>query len=328
MNLFRRFALSIGLGAAALSLAAGAAWAETWPARPITLVVAYPPGGDTDAMARLYAEKLSVRLGQPVIVDNRPGAGGTIGNSIVGRAPANGYTLLYTPNPFTTAPLVMKLPPQSSYDVLGGFTPVILSGMQSVLLVAHPSAGIKSVADLVAQSKAGKALNYGSPGAGSPMHIAAEWLNRAAGIQVQHVAYRGVSPVVSDVLAGHVQMGYVTLGPVAQHIDSGKLVAVAVTEGTRSPLLPKVPTIAEAGYKDVNLAAWHGIFAPKGTPAAIVNLLNAHMNEILKMPDVIEKMAGFGAVPVGGKPEALSKINAEDYARFTKLIKELDIRAD
>ncbi len=326
MKMERRQWMAAALAATALF--AGGAAAQAYPEKTISLVVAYPPGGDSDATARLFAEKLSQRLKQPVIVDNRPGAGGTVGNTYVSRAKADGYTLLFTPNPFTTAPMVLKLAPNATYDVLHGFEPVVLTAMQSVLLVAHPDAGIKSVADLVAQSKAGKPLTYASPGAGSPMHIVAEWLNRAAGIQVQHVPFRGVGPMIPDMLAGRVSMGYVTLGVVEQHLKSGKLVAVALTDGERSPLIPNLSTVAEQGYKDVKLGAWNGIFAPKGTPPAVVNLLNEHMNAILRMPDVIEKMATFGSRPVGGKPEALAKINADDYARLSKLIKDLNIQAD
>ncbi|MGQ3001433.1 MAG: Bug family tripartite tricarboxylate transporter substrate binding protein [Hydrogenophaga sp.] len=318
----------MAMALAATALFAGGAAAQAYPEKTISLVVAYPPGGDSDATARLFAEKLSQRLKQPVIVDNRPGAGGTVGNTYVSRAKPDGYTLLFTPNPFTTAPMVLKLAPNASYDALNGFDPVVLSAMQSVLLVTHPESGIKSVADLVAQAKAGKQLTYASPGAGSPMHIVAEWLNRAAGIQVQHIPFRGVGPMIPDMLAGRVSMGYVTLGAVEQHLKSGKLVAVALTDGERTPLLPNLSTVAEQGYKDVKLGAWNGIFAPKGTPPAVVKQLNEHMNEILRMPDVVEKMATFGSRPVGGKPEALAKINADDYARLSKLIKDLNIQAD
>lgn len=317
-------------GAILLSIALGAqAQAQAWqPEHTITMVVSYPPGGDTDAMARLYAEKLTQRLKQSVIVDNRAGAGGTVGNTAVARAKADGYTLLFTPNPFTTAPMLLKLAPASSYDPLTSFDPVILTGLQSVMLVAHPDAGIRTIKDLVATAKAGKPLNYGSPGAGSPMHIAAELLNRAAGISVQHIPFRGIGPMIPEVLTGRVQMGYTTYGPVSQHIAAGKLVAVALTDPERSPLIPGVPTVAEQGYATVKEGAWHGIMAPKGTPANVIQTLNAHMNEILKMPDVVEKMASFGARPVGGKPEALSKINADDYARLTKTITDLKISAE
>ena len=305
------------------------AQAQTWqPERNLTLVVSYPPGGDTDAMARLYAEKLTQRLKQTVVVDNRAGAGGTVGNTMVARAKNDGYTLLFTPNPFTTAPMLLKLTPAASYDPLTSFDPVILTGLQSVMLVANPDAGIKSVKDLVAAAKAGKPLNYGSPGAGSPMHIAAELLNKAAGINVQHIPFRGIGPMIPEVLTGRVQMGYTTYGPVSQHIAAGKLVAVALTDPERSPLIPGLATVAEQGYPTVTEAAWHGIMAPKGTPANVIQTLNTYMNEILRLPDVVEKMASFGARPVGGKPEALSKVNADDYARLSKTIRDLNITAE
>lgn len=315
-------------GAILISAVAGV-HAQTWqPDRNITLIVSYPPGGDTDAMARLYAEKLALRLKQPVLVDNRAGAGGTVGNTLVSRAKADGYTLLFTPNPFTTAPMLLKLAPAASYDPLTSFEPVILTGLQSVMLVSNPDAGIKSIKDLVAAAKAGKPLNYASPGAGSPMHIAAELLNKAAGINVQHIPFRGIGPMIPEMLAGRVQLGYTTYGPVSQHIAAGKLVAVALTDPERTPLIPGLATVAEQGYPTVKEGAWHGIMAPKGTPANIVQTLNAHMNEILRMPDVVEKMASFGARPVGGKPEALSKVNAEDYARLKKTIADLGITAE
>jgi tripartite-type tricarboxylate transporter receptor subunit TctC len=314
------------LGAAS---ATGHAWAQAaYPNKPISLIVSYPPGGDTDAMARLYAQKLSARLGQPVVVENRPGAGGTIGNGQVLKSRPDGYTLLFTPNPFTTAPTVMKLSPAASYDALNGYDPVILTGLQSVLVVASPETGIKSIRDMVTQAKSGKPLTYGSPGAGSPMHIAAELLNRAAGIQVQHVPYRGIGPMIPDVLAGRVSVGYTTLGPVAQHIAAGKLVAVALTDPTASNLVPGLQTVADQGYAAVKEGAWHGIMAPKGTPADVIAVINSHMNEVLKMPDVVERMHSYGARPMGGRPEALSKINSDDYARLTKMIAELNITAE
>jgi tripartite-type tricarboxylate transporter receptor subunit TctC len=327
MNHNRRKLILASLGAAATA-AATLGHAQSFPDRPITLIVSYPPGGDTDAMARLYAEKLSTRLKQSVIVENRPGAGGTLGNTMALKARPDGHTLLFTPNPFTTAPALLKLTPANSYDPVNGFDPVIQTGWQSVLIVAGADTGIRTVRDLVAQAKSGKPLNYGSPGAGSPMHIAAELLNRAAGINVQHIPYRGVGPIIPELLAGRLQLGYTTYGPVAQHIAAGKLVAVALTDPERTSLIPGVPTVAEQGYPAVKEGAWHGIMAPKGTPASVIALLNGHLNEILKMPDVIEKMAVFGARPAGGAPEQLFRVNAEDYTRLIKTINDLKITAD
>lgn len=326
MKMDRRQWMAAALVAGAVF--AGGAVAQSYPERPISVVVAYPPGGDTDAMARMFADKLAQRLKQTVIVDNKPGAGGTVGNTLVGRAKADGYTLLFTPNPFTTAPFVLKLSPSATYDVLNGFEPIIKTATQPLVLVAHPNTGVKTVPAMVAAAKGGKSLTYASPGAGSPMHVVAEWLNRSAGVKITHVPYRGVGPSVVDVVAGHVDTAWVTLGPVTQYFAQGKLVPLAIGDAQRSPLAPTVPTLSEQGYKEVVVGSWNGFFAPKGTPPEVVKLLNGHLNEILKMPDVVEKMATFGAVPAGGVPDVLGKTNASEYAVMGKLIKELGITAD
>lgn len=326
MKLDRRQCLAVAMAVSAL--VAGAANAQSYPEKPISIVVGYPPGGDTDAMARLFADKLSQRLKQPVIVENKPGAGGTVGNSFVGKAKADGYTLLFTPNPFTTAPFVMKLSAGNQYDVLNGFEPVIKMATQPLVLVAHPSAGVKNVPELVAAAKAGKPVSYASPGAGSPMHVVAEWLNSSAGVKIAHVPYRGVGPSVSDVVGGHVGTAWVTLGPVTQYFATGKLVPLAIADARRSPLAPNIPTLVEQGYKDVVVGAWNGFFAPKGTPADTVKLLNSHFNEIVKLPDVVEKMTMFGALPAGGTPEVLGKTNATEHEQMGKLIKELGVTAE
>lgn len=326
MKLDRRQLMAAALAAGAVF--AGGASAQAYPDKTIRVVVSYPPGGDTDAMARMFADKLSQRLKQPVIVENKPGAGGTVGNTYVSRARADGYTLLFTPNPFTTAPMVLRLSPSASYDVLNGFEPIIKTATQPLVLVANPGAGVKSVPEMVAAAKAGKALNYASPGSGSPMHVVAEWLNRSAGVKITHVPYRGVGPSVSDVVAGHVNTAWVTLGPVTQYFENKRLLPLAIGDAQRSPLAPSVPTLTESGYPDVVVSAWNGFFAPKGTPAEVVKLLNGHLNEILKMPDVVEKMATFGALPAGGAPEVLGKTNATEYEVMSRLIKELGITAD
>ena len=321
--------LALGALALACGLAFAPARAQTaYPAKPITIVVSYPPGSDTDSIARMLAERLSQRLNQAVIVDNKPGAGGTIGNSFVGRAAPDGYTLLFTPNPFTTAPMVLRLAPASSYDVLHGFEPIIQIATQPLVLVAHPGVGAKSVPELVALARSGKALTYASPGAGSPMHIVGEWLNRAAGVKITHVPYRGVAPSVNDVVAGHVDTAWVTLGVVSQYTQQKRLLPLAIGDATRSPLAPDVPTLAESGYKDVVVGAWNGFFAPKGTPAGVVRLLNGHLNEIIKSSEVASKLATFGAIPVGGSSDVLAKTNATEYEVMGRLIKELAITAD
>ena len=321
------------LALGALALACGLAFAPAsaqpaYPAKTISIVVSYPPGSDTDSIARMLAERLSQRLNQAVIVDNKPGAGGTVGNSFVGRAAPDGYTLLFTPNPFTTAPMVLRLSPASSYDVLHGFEPIIQIATQPLALVAHPGVGAKSVPALVGLARSGKSLTYATPGAGSPMHIVGEWLNRAAGVKITHVPYRGVAPSVNDVVAGHVDTAWVTLGVVSQYVQQNRLLPLAIGDATRSPLAPNVPTLTELGYKDVVVGAWNGFFAPKGTPAEVVRVLNGHLNEIIKSPEVVSKLATFGALPVGGAPDVLAKTNATEYQVMGKLIKELAITAD
>lgn len=322
----RRQALLVATCIAA-ALSAGTAMAQAYPSKPITLVVAYPSGGDTDAMARVFAEKLSARVGQPVIVDNRAGASGTIGSAFVAKAPADGYTLLLAPSTFSIAQLVLKTGSGSAYDVLNGFTPIIQTAVQPLFIAASTAAGARDVKQLVAMSNA-KSLSYASPGGGSPMHIMGEMFNKAAGAKLSHVPYRGVAPAVNDVLGGHVPVTFMTLGPVAPHIASGKVVLLAVASPQRSPLAPNVPTLIELGYKDMEVGAWQGPFGPRGLPPDIGKTLNAHFNEILQMPDVVAKMAVFGALPAGGEPARLARSNTQDHARFGKIIQEYGIQAD
>ena len=315
--------------ALAITLACGQTVAQTaYPTKPITIVVSYPAGGDTDALARLFAEKLSPRLGQTVIVENRPGASGTIGNASVAKAAPDGHTLLLTPNTISIATLVLKAGAGANYDVLNDFTPIIEIGSQSLFLVVNTATGITSTKDLVAAAKAGKIATYASPGSGSPMHILGEMFNKNAGTKIAQVPYRGSAPAVVDLIGGHVPFMYTTLGPVSQHIASGKLAAIAVADPQRSPLMPNVPTLSEGGYKDSDVGAWQGLMGPKGMPADVVKTLNTHMNEIIKMPDVLARLTAIATVPVGGDGAVLGKLNAYDHNRYAKVIKEFNIQAD
>ena len=327
MKQTRRLAVAAAISMAA-ACASGLAWAaDSYPVKPITLVVAYPAGGDTDALARLFAEKLSTRVGQPVVVDNRPGASGIIGSAYVSKATPDGYTLLLAPSTFSIAQLVLKTN-GSGYDVLNGFTPIVQTGSQPLFLVAGGTSGLSTVKDAVAAAKGGKTLSYASPGSGSPMHILGEMFARASGTTLAHVPYKGVAPAINDVLGGHVPVTFITLGPVAPYIANGKLRPLAVASAQRSPLAPSVPTMAEQGYKDVEVTAWNGLWGPRNLPPEIVKTLNGHFNEILKMPEIVSRMAVLGTTPVGGDADVLGKTNAADYARFGKVIKELGIQAD
>jgi tripartite-type tricarboxylate transporter receptor subunit TctC len=325
MKQTRRQALRFAASLAAVG--AGPLWAQGFPNKRITIVVAYPAGGDSDALVRLYGEKLSGRLGQPVVIDNRPGASGVIGSSFVSKAPADGYTLLFAPSTFSIAQLVLKTSGAMSYDVQNGFTPIIQTGTLPLALVASAASGFKSFQDVMAAAKS-RALSYASPGSGSPMHILGEMVDKAAGIVLNHVPYKGVAPAINDVLGGHVPLTYITLGPVQPYLASGKLRVLAVADRQRSPLAPNVPTFQELGLESIEVSAWHGLFGPKGLPAEVVTALNAHFNEIIKMPDVISHMAVFGSLPLGGTPETLAKTNVSDFERFGKIIKELGIQAE
>lgn len=328
----RLFTTALSAAAVAVAVAAafpGTAQAQAWPtAKPITIVVAYPAGGDSDAMARLYAEKLSARLGQQVVVDNRPGASGTIGSASVAKAPADGYTLLFAPSTFAIAQLTLKVGPNAAHDVNKDFTPIVHTGNVPLLAVTSPASGFKDARGAVAAAKGGKALTYGSPGAGSPMHIAAELWNQDAGMKITHVPYRGSAPVVTDVLGGHIAVGWVTPAVVTQHVAAGRMIPLAVSGSTRSKRFPDVPTLQELGFRNVDVTAWMALLGPKGLPADVTARLNREMNEVLKMPDVMARMNDLGIEPVGGEPAALARLIASDEQRFGKVIKEFGITAE
>jgi tripartite-type tricarboxylate transporter receptor subunit TctC len=327
MSISRRSLIALAV-AAGLSHVCGLAQAQAWPTKPITIINGYPAGGDSDAMARAYAEKLSAKFGQPVVVENKPGASGTIAASFVAKAPADGHTLIFVPSTFAIAQLTLKVSPATAHDVSKDFTPIIKVGNVPLMAVASPSLGIKDMKQLLSESKAGKAYTYGSPGAGSPMHIVGEMLNKAAGTKIAHVPYRGVAPIVNDALGGHVTLGWVTPAAVTGHLQTGKLVALAIAERQRFKLYPNVPTLVELGYKDLEVGAWIALLGPAGMPASVTAQLNSAMNEISKMPDMVAKLNALGYEPVGGEPAVLARQIATDNERFAKLVKEFNITAE
>jgi tripartite-type tricarboxylate transporter receptor subunit TctC len=262
------------------------------------------------------------------VVENRTGASGTIGNAYVSKAAPDGYTLLFTPNTISTATLVLKPGIGATYDVVDGFTPIILVGTQSLFAVATTASGVKDMKELVAAAKAGRISTYASPGSGSPMHILGELFNKSAGIKLTQVAYRGSGPAINDMLGGHVPFMYTTLGPAAPHIASGKLVVIGVADPQRSALQPAVPTFAESGFRDAEVGAWQGFLGPKGMPDAVVRTLNGHLNEILKMPDVLQRLNALATIPSGGDAAEIGRRNASDHVRYGRVIKEFGIQAE
>ena len=321
-----KFRLTIALCVFSVVGSATAQKPQGWPAKPITIIVSYPAGGDTDVLARVYAEKLSARLGQPVVVDNKPGASGTIGNSYVAKAAPDGHTLLLTPSTFSIAPLIVKLSAAIAYDVHNDFTPVVMTLTQPLFLVSGGGQA-RTLKELLENGKT-KPVSYATPGAGSPMHILGEMFNKSADAKFSHVPYRGVAPAVNDVVGGHVPITFTTWGPVAPHIASGKLTALAVSALERSALAPNVPTFAELGLRDLEVTSWQGLLGPRGMHPEIASTLGKHMNEIIAMPEVVAKMKSFGALPEGGDGARLSARIAADYSRFGKIIKEVGIKAE
>jgi len=313
--------------AAGAALLGGHAHAQTYPNKTVTIVVAYPAGGDTDVLARLIGEKLTTRLGQTVIVENRTGAAGTIGTAYVSKARADGYTLLMAPNTVAITPHVLKGVAGAQIDPVNDLTPIIELGSQSLFVVATAASGVSNIKELVASVKAGKIQSYASPGNGSPMNILGELFDKAAGVKIAQVPYRGSMPAVADLVGGQLPMMYTTLPLVAQHIQAGKLVALAVADSKRSPFLPNVPTLVEQGYP-VEVGAWQGLMGPKGMPPELVKLLNQDCNEILKMPDVLARMTSLTLTPVGGDPAKFSKLVASDYQRYGQIVKEFGIQAN
>jgi tripartite-type tricarboxylate transporter receptor subunit TctC len=302
------------------------ALAQTYPVKPITVVVPFAAGAGTDLIARLLAEKLSARLRQPVIVQNRLGAAGIIGTNFVAKAPPDGYTLLFVPGSFSFAPLVSKGGTASSYHPLSDLVPVIEVGKTPMFLVTNSSTGFKTFQQAAAAK--GKKLPYGSAGTGSILHIVGEAINKATGVDFLHVPYKGVAPAVADVLGGHIPFAYGSLSTIKPHMASGKLVPLVVTSRERTKLAPDVPSMSDVGFKGVDLTSWYGVFGPKDMPADIVRTLNEHINEILKMTDVIDFMASQGSSPVGGLPEVLARTNATDFEVYGKIIKDLGIQAE
>lgn len=313
---------------AGATLATPAMAAAAYPSKPITIVVAYPAGGDTDVLARILGEKLTARLGQPVIVENRTGAAGTIGAGHVSRAPADGYTLLLAPNTIAITPHVLKGVAGAQIDPTQDLTSIAHLATQSLFVVATAASGVTNVRELVASVKAGKITAYASPGNGSPMHILGELFDRAANVKISQIPYKGSAPAIADLVGGQVPMMYSTLGPMAPYLANKRLVPLAVADAKRSPFLPQVPTLAEQGYPGAEVGAWQALMGPRGMPAELVALLNAHCNAILRMPDVVARMETLALAPAGGDPATLHRMVGEDYRRYGQIVQEFGIRAN
>jgi tripartite-type tricarboxylate transporter receptor subunit TctC len=313
------------LSATLLSLAAASAFAQgAWPTRAVTLVVPFPPGGGTDTGARIVAEQLAKKWGQPVLVDNKGGAAGQIGADVVAKARPDGHTILM--GNIGTQAINPSLYPKMPYDPDKAFAPIALVAELPLAMMVNPNVPAKTVKEFVALAKAqpGK-LSYSSSGAGGGPHLAAEMFKDATGSYILHVPYRGGGPAIADLLAGHVQLSFMTVLEASGQIKAGKLRALAVTSDKRVSALPDVPTLAEAAVPGFNSISWIGLLAPAGTPKDVVEKISADVREIVARDEVKDKLVQLGAVPAANTPAQFSTLIDNDRKRYAQIIKDRKI---
>jgi tripartite-type tricarboxylate transporter receptor subunit TctC len=320
--------IALALAAASLTAAPthAASTAAAYPARPIRLIVPFAPGGSNDIMARLAGQKLSESLGTQIVVDNRAGGSGIIGTDIAAKAAPDGYTLLMMSLTFAVNPsLYSKLP----YDTEKDLAPVTLVASAPLMLVVHPSIPAKSVQELIAYAKAnpGK-LNFGSGGPGTTPHLAGEMLKMTAGMRMTHVPYKGGGPALNDLIGGQIQLMLENIPSTLPHAKSGRLRSLAVSGLKRSPLVPDLPTLDEAGLKGYEIVGWNGLFVPSGTPRQIVTRLHGDIAKALAQPDVKERLATMGAEPVGNSPEEFRAFVKAEIVKWAKVVKAAGLKVE
>ena len=317
----KRIAASFALFAA---LAAGYAQAQSWPAQPVKIIVPFSPGTGMDILARTIGPKLSEMWNQPVVVENKPGASGNLGAFQVVKSPPDGYTLVMGASTLVINKTLYK---DMSYDPLTDLEPIGLAANASLLLVAHPKLGINSAQELIAQAKAKPGVFvYGSPGIATPHHMAMELLKARAGIDLVHIPFSATGPAVTQLLGGEVPLMFLPVHVAIAHVKAGKLVALAQGGEKRHPLAPEVPTLGELGLRNANTDIWYALWAPAKTPAAIVNKIDADMQKALALPDVREALAKQGMQELTSSPAELGKLMADDYARWSEIVKSAGIK--
>jgi tripartite-type tricarboxylate transporter receptor subunit TctC len=313
---------------AALGLLAGqSAWAQNWPAKPIHIVVPFTPGGNTDIVARLIGEGLAKSLGQPVLVENKPGAAGLVGATAVAKAPADGYTLLMgtVGTHAINASLYSKMP----YDTVKDFAPITLIASVPNILVVNPSLPVNSVKDLIAYAKANpEKTNFASSGSGTSIHLSGEMFKIRTGISMTHIAYKGSPPALADLMGGQVQLMFDNLPTSLPHVKAGKLKALAVTTSKRLSALPNLPTVAESGLPGFETGSWFGLLAPAGTPKEIVATLDAEVRKLVQRPDLREKLIQQGAEPVGMPSDEFAAHIKSELAKWAEVVKASGAKAE
>jgi tripartite-type tricarboxylate transporter receptor subunit TctC len=321
MNLTR-----FGIALLALASLATGAIAQEYPTKPIRLLIPFPPGGGTDFVSRVVATKLSETLKWSVVTENRPGAAGNIAIEAVAKSLPDGYTIVMGQS--DNMMLGPWLYPNVGYDTVKSFAPIVQVSAAPLAIVSAAQSPLATPADLVARGKTGTGLSWATAGNGSLGHLFGEQLQRTAGMRILQVPYKGASPALADVMGGQIDVAIMSVPSVLGLVKSGKLNAVAVTSGKRSPAMPSTPTLAESGQSGVDVVVWLGLFAPAGTPAPIVERLNAEVNKVLQSPDVIEKLAAQGVSPGGGTPEQFAEFVRTDYARWGRIVKEAGVKVE
>ncbi len=312
--------------AAVWGVSAQPAHAQAYPNKPVRLVVPLAPGGTTDILARLMAQRLAESLGQPVVVDNRPGAGGNIGNEVVARSLPDGYTLLMTAPPLVINPGLYR---KIGYHPINDYTPIMMVASVPVVLAVHPAVPAKNLKELIALAKAQPGrLNYASSGIGGTNHLGGAMFATMAGVDIVHIAYKGSGPALTDLLAGQVQMQLSGLPPLLPFIKSGKLRALGIAGAKRAASLPEVPTIAEAGVPGYEATSWQGLSAPAKFPAPILALLHGRLLKIMAVPEVQTRIVELGAEPVGDTPAEFARFIRSEYEKWGPIIKQTGARAD
>jgi len=325
MSVLTRLAHAALIAAAAFA-APGAHAQQHWPDKPIRFVVPYPPGGGTDVIARIVQERFQATLGQPIIIENRGGAAGSLGTDVVAKAPSDGYTVLFTLSSHTINPSIY---PKLPFNTVKDFEPVGTVASLPQILVANLQLPVNNVAELIALAKAKPdSLSFASVGNGSPGHLAGELFKLRTGVKIAHIPYRGGGPAVTDVMGGQVPLLWVSIPAAAQFVKTGKLKALAVSTTKRSAAFPDVPTMQEAGVADFEVDSWYAMFVPAKTPKAIVEKLNAALNTIVREPDIRDKLLAQGSEGVGGTPDALGRTVDHELVKWAKLAKDANIRAD
>ncbi len=326
----RRLAGAVVVGTAALCAHAGSAAAQAgdaarFPTRPIRMIVPFPPGGSNDILARFLGQRMTERLGQQTIIDNRAGADGIIGTDLAARSSPDGHTLLIISTSYTMNSAIHKLP----YDPVKSLIPIALIASGPNVIATNPSLPVNSVKDLVAlaKSKPGQ-VRYASSGVGGFNHFGGELFNTMAGVKLTHIPYKGGGPAMIDVISGQVEVVFGTLIQTLPHLRSGKLKALGVGSSKRSPLLPQLPTIAESGVPGYDGTIWWGVLGPAGIPGAIVTRLNSEINVILRDPETAKRLTAEAAEPVIEKPEALGKLIVDDIAKWSRIAKQAGIRTE